>query len=77
MGTIEERARELWGRLPIIQDDYISVIEEALREERKIVVEKAHKAFVELLRVQYGEYCDESMHQYIDDALTKAMEEDV
>ena len=36
----------------------------------------AHKAFVELLRVQYGEFdVDESMHQYIDDALNKAMED--
>lgn len=36
---------------------------------------KAHKAFVELLAVQYGEECDESMHQYIDDALKKYLEE--
>lgn len=32
--TIEERARELWGKLPIIQEDYISVIQAALEEQK-------------------------------------------
>ena len=44
MGTIKERAKDLWGRLPIIQDDYISVIEEALEEERKITMTEIAKA---------------------------------
>lgn len=43
-------------------------------EQKAIDKKNAHKAFVELLAVQYGEDCDESMHQYIDDALKKAME---
>lgn len=44
-------------------------------EQKAIDKENAHKAFVELLMVQYGEECDESMHMYIDDALKKAMED--
>ena len=33
--TIEERARELWGKLPIIQEDYIFVIQAALEEQQR------------------------------------------
>lgn len=36
MDTIQERARALWGRLPIIQEDYIPVIQEALEKQKEI-----------------------------------------
>lgn len=36
MKTIKERARELWGKLPIIQEDYIPDIEDALKEQKAI-----------------------------------------
>ncbi len=32
--TTEERARELWGKLPIIQEDYIPIIQAALEEQK-------------------------------------------
>lgn len=41
MKTIKERARELWGNLPIIQEDYISDLEDALKEQRAIDIDKA------------------------------------
>lgn len=79
MKSIEERAK--WygyivkerGDMPceLGESTYIEVA----TEQRKIDIDNAHKAFVELLRVQYCEDCDESMHQYIDDALKKYLEE--
>lgn len=44
-----------------------------LEEFKQKCIKNAHDAFVELLSVQYGEDCDESMHQYIDDVLNKKM----
>ena len=32
--TIEEIARTLWGNLPIIQEDYIQVIQETLEKQK-------------------------------------------
>lgn len=46
MKSIKERARELWGNLPIIQEDYIADIEKAL-EEQKAIDEDAFHAVVE------------------------------
>lgn len=77
----ERRIEELAEKIGNSLTDEVEwkIIEETLREcadEQKAIDKKnAHKAFVELLAVQYGEDCDESMHQYIDDALNKTMEE--
>lgn len=46
MKSIKERARELWGNLPVIQENYIAVIEKAL-EEQKAIDEDAINAVVE------------------------------
>lgn len=43
--TTEERARALWGSLPIIQEDYIPVIQEALEKQKAIDIDKAKRAF--------------------------------
>lgn len=74
MKTIEERA---YAQYPTnsLEDVVGRQIYTNICEEQKVIDKrKAHEAFVELLLTQYGESCDESMHQYIDNALNIAIE---
>lgn len=50
MATIKERARELYNNLPIVQEEHISKIEDALKEQERITKEKmVNKAYTWLL----------------------------